>query len=192
MGQFGHFFNFPKKWNRHLRLCLKQKIRKFWYEGVKKSENAQIWKFLAKMVKLSKKGLEHYSHAYKPWLTVKFQKKVINIFWEKASQTGATSKVSTTSWSRDQKWRTGARPTEEGYPPRPRFFDWNFEEKLFKQNSLKTNFLGTFILISGLFLTWQTLLLWGGGRRYPLRNSDGPLRSSQLHLLLYDPNFLTN
>ena len=62
-------------------------------------QKGQFWKFLAKegkTVKIIKK------------LSVKFQKKIMNGFREKAlrtdERTNTTPKVSTTSWSRDQKW----------------------------------------------------------------------------------------
>ena len=51
---------------------------------------ANFGQFLAKMGKtanFSKKRLEHFSRAYKPKLTAKFQKKVMNGFQETASLT---------------------------------------------------------------------------------------------------------
>ena len=51
---------------------------------------ANFGQFLAKMGKkgiFSKKRLEYFIHAYKPYLTAKFQKKVMNGFRETALRT---------------------------------------------------------------------------------------------------------
>ena len=49
-------------------------------------QNGQFWTIFGqtKMGIFSKKRLEHFSHAYKPQLTAKFQKKVMNGFRETA------------------------------------------------------------------------------------------------------------
>ena len=74
-------------------------------------QKGQFWKFLAKMtktVKIFKKALGTFFSHLKA-LTVMFQKKVMRSFREKALHTDGradlTPKVSTTSWSRDQKFK---------------------------------------------------------------------------------------
>ena len=90
----------------------KSKMAPFW---PKMCQNDQFWTVFGQNgrngVFFSKKRLEHFSRTYKPYLTAKFQKKVMNGFRENAwrrngctyDRTDVIPKVSTPSWSRDQK-----------------------------------------------------------------------------------------
>ena len=75
-------------------------------------QEGQFWTVFGQMVKIIKSAWNRTFFSHLQTLSVKFQKKVMNSFQEKAlrmderthERTHATPKVSNDRWSRNQKW----------------------------------------------------------------------------------------
>ena len=73
----------------------------------KKGHFGSFWPKWSKRWKLSKKRLEHFSRAYKPYLTVKFHKKLMSGFREKVSRTYGRTRLVRSQWPVGRETKKG-------------------------------------------------------------------------------------